>query len=267
MKLIQGSQEWIDWRMAGVGASEVPAILGVCPYNTANDIWEVKTKRKKGFEGNSFTEHGKETEAKARARYELTTMEDMPDACAIHPKFDVCRVSLDGLRADGKLILEIKCPVGRSTIDAAMAGEVPPHYWPQVQYQLAVTGAELAHFFVYHEASGDSALVEVSPDVKYQGEIIAKVLDFWTRYVMADVRPPLTDRDVKDITGHSEADKVANQIMDKTLPKAKLDELKAALVALGEHPKVRCGQVQVATVLRKGVFSFHKLTIREGATA
>ena len=53
--MVQDSPEWREWRKGGVGASEVAAILGTCPYNTAHDIWLVKTGRKQGFEGNAFT--------------------------------------------------------------------------------------------------------------------------------------------------------------------------------------------------------------------
>lgn len=273
--LIQDTPEWHAFRIEGVGASEVPAVLGVCIYNTVHGIWSVKTKRSKGFEGNSFTEHGKETEAKARARYELTAMEDVAPACAIHPTYSICRASLDGISANGKLILEIKCPKGRSTIDTAMAPvpggllpleaaklRVPAQYWPQIQYQLAVTGADLCHFYVFHEESGDTALVPVPPDVDYQGEIIVKVLDFWAKYVITDIPPPLTDRDVKIVESPDIAD-ICQQILARKdqLAKADLDKLKARAVALAGHPKMKCGNVQISTVNRNGKFSFHKLTV------
>lgn len=266
-KMIQGSPEWHAWRMGGLGASEVAAVIGVCPYNTPTDIWLVKTGRKKGFEGNSFTEHGKETEGKARARYELKHMEDMTDAIVVHPAFPICRASLDGVRADGKLILEIKCPVGHSTIDAAKAGKVPDHYWPQVQWQLAASGADECHFFVFHEASGEDALVIVKSDVSYQGKIIAECQAWWDKYVVANVPPPLTERDVKEIAGE-EIEVICDLIKTSrdSMSKSELDKLKAKAVAIAAHPKMRCGSVQISTVLRNGKFSYHKLTIqKEGA--
>jgi putative phage-type endonuclease len=266
--MIQGTSEWVEWRKSGIGASEVPAILGLCPYDgTPYKVWQVKTGRSKGFEGNSFTEHGKETEAKARARYELITMETMEPACATHPKYKICIASLDGARSDNKLILEIKCPTGTGTLEAAKSGKVPDHYWPQVQYQLAVTGADLLHFFVYHEKSGEDALVEVRPDLKYQGEIIAKVLEFWEKYIVTDTAPPLTDKDVKLIEDDPTIKLFCENLLARkeNMSKTALDELKAEIVRMAGHPKMKCGKVQISTVLRKGVFSYHKLTISEGA--
>lgn len=263
--MIQGSPEWHEWRMRGVGASEVPAILGVCPYNTAHDIWLVKTGRKKGFEGNSFTQHGQETEGRARARYEIQTMQDMAPACATHPKFTMCAASLDGLSEDGKLVLEIKCPKGADVLAQAKAGKVAEHYWPQVQYQLAVTGADLLHFFVYHSDTEQDALVEVKPDVEYQGMIVAKVLAFWD-LVKSDTPPPLTDRDAKIITDDDGISGLCQQLVSgqKTFSKQQMDALKAQIVKLAGHPKMKCGNVQISTVNRNGKFSFHKLTVSQG---
>lgn len=264
--MIQGTPEWEKWRSGGIGASEMPAIIGVCPYNTPHGIWLVKTGRSKGFEGNSFTEHGKVTEAAARARYELINMEDMPPACATHPTFLVCRASLDGFNRELRRILEMKCPKGRQVIDAALAGRVAEHYWPQVQYQLAVTGADELDFFVFHEESKTHALVRVLPDVAYQGALIAAAVGFWGKYVLTNTPPPLTDRDVK-IVETPDIFEICESIKAKKdqMPKAEIDRLKAAAVALAGHPKMKCGNVQISTVNRNGKFSYHKLTIGAGS--
>lgn len=267
----QGTEQWVKWRQGGIGASEIAAIMGLCPYNTPYDIWLVKTGRSRGFEGNSFTEHGKALEAKGRARYELTNMEDMPPACATHPKYPICIASLDGLRSDNKLILEIKCPKGRQTIDAALAGNVPEHYLAQVQYQLAVTGADMLHFFVYHEESQTDALVEVTPDIQYQGKLVAAALDFWNQYVLTDIAPPLTEQDAK-LVDDPQVKAICDELLalkDKTdkASKSQANELKSKVLILGGHNKVRCGPVLVSkSVTKKGEESF-RLTVskREGA--
>lgn len=260
----QGSTEWHEWRLGGIGASEISAIRGTCPYNTKHDVWLVKTKRSKGFEGNSFTQHGQETEGAARARYELITMEDMPPALATHPTYSICRASLDGLRADGKLILEIKCPSGLQTLEAAKAGIVPGHYKAQVQYQMAVAGADVCHFFVWHAATQQHALVEEKADVQMQGELIAAALDFWAKHVLTDIPPELTDRDVKIIpVDDAQIAPLCALIKDgkDALTKSQLDAMKADAVKLAGHPKMKCGDVQISTVMRAGKFSYHKLTI------
>lgn len=268
--MLQGSPEWHAWRLKGVGGSEVPSLLGLCPYDgTPYKVFLVKSGRSKGFEGNSFTEHGKETEGKARSRYELINMEDMEsDVCAVHPQYSVCRVSLDGISLDRKKILEIKCPKGDSTISMAKAGKVPEHYMAQIQYQLAVSGADSCDFFVYHSDTGEDALVTVLPDIEYQGRIIAAVLEFWEKHVVTDIAPPLTDKDVLEV---SETNLPIKTLCERikttkdTAAKKEIDRLKAEAVALAGHPKMRCGDVQISTVIRNGKFSYHKLTIKEPA--
>ena len=259
----QNSPEWYEWRKKGIGGSDVPAVLGICPWKTPYDIWLSKTNRAREY-SNSATRHGHETEGKARARYELIAMEDMRrDICAVHPKYEVCRVSLDGIRDDGRLILEIKCPKSRITIDEALLCKVPDHYTAQIQYQLAVTGADECHFFVYHEDSDEHALVSVTPDIEYQGRLIAIVLDFWAKHVLTDSPPPLTNRDVKVVEGNAELAELCRLIEKNkdSANKKQMNEWKAMAVMIANHPKFRCGNVQISTVQKNGKFSFHKLTI------
>lgn len=268
--MIQGSVEWIEWRKSGVGASDVAAVLGICPYKTRYQLWLEKTGRSKGFEGNSFTIHGQDTEAKARARYELLTMEDMPPACATHPKFSVCLASLDGRKDDNSLILEIKCPRGSEMIAAAKDGKILEHYIPQVQFQLAITGADLLHFFVYHSETQEDALVEVKPDVEYQGKIIAEVLSFW-ELVKSDTAPPLTDRDVLIVETEEMIElckklsslKSCEEFGQKNAIKKVADKLKEKVIELGGHNKVRCGDVLVSKSVTKTGKDSYRLTIAQ----
>ena len=261
MEIIQDTLEWHQWRLSGIGASDVAAVMGICPYNTRHGVWLVKTGRSKGFAGNSFTEHGKVMENAARARYEIQTMIDMVPSCATHPVYKHCLASLDGWNEELKKILEIKCPKTRTVIDAALAGQVAEHYIPQVQFQLGVAGGDDLDFFVFHEESKQDALVNVKPDLELQGKMFAAVEDFWTQYVLTDIEPPLTNRDVK-ICQDPRLMRLADRLADsKSLSKPVIDQLKADFIAIGGHSKVRCGRVLVSEVNRAGKFSYHKLTV------
>lgn len=257
----QGSSEWHEWRKQGVGASESAAILGLSPYATPLDVWKDKTGRAKAFEGNIATQRGQDLEGKARAKYELLTMEDAPPACAIHPTWNFLRASLDGLRDDGKLILEIKCP-SEDSHNMALAGKVPEHYLIQMQHQLAVTGADIGHYFSYSYKDHTHALVEVLPDFEMQARIVNAASRFW-ELVKSDTPPPLTDRDFKEVDGDLPLVRLCEEIKARmsTLKKAELDILKATVIELAGHPKVQCGDVKISSVNRLGKFSYHKLTV------
>lgn len=262
----QGTQEWLEWRKKGIGASEAAAILGLCPYSTPNDVFLDKTGRADAFEGNMATQRGQDLEGKARAMYELISMEDMPPAVAVHPKYEIMRASLDGLRSDGKKILEIKCP-GAESHEKAKQGIVPDHYMIQIQHQLAVTGADSCDYFSYSYKDGSYGLVEVISDLELQAKIVIAVNEFWNSHIIPDVAPPLTDRDVKIVDDNSEVVMICKRIEanSKNMKKSELDELKALAIKLGNHPKIKCGNVKISTVNRAGKFSFHKLTIKENA--
>ncbi len=263
MDLVQGTEAWHQFRKKGIGASEIAAIIGVCPYSTPLMVFNVKTGRSAGFEGNSATQRGSELESKARALYEILSMEDMEPACVIHPKYEIIRASLDGITADKTKILEIKC-LGKDSHAAVKAGQIPPHYLPQVQYQLAASGADRCDFFSFG-ADESHGLIEVLPDIEYQGMLVAKALEFW-ELVKADTPPPMTDRDFKIVEDPAVVELCEYLIKWKdSIRKEKLDKLKAQIMELSGHPKMKCGVVQISAVNRLGKFSYHRLTISENA--
>ncbi len=255
----QGTEAWKLWRRQGIGASEIAAIIGVSPYSTAYQVWLEKSGIIDTFKGNFATDRGTELEGKARALYELVCLEDAPPALAVHPKYEMLRASLDGMRADGKLIVEIKCP-GEESHNAALAGKVPEHYKPQVQFQLAVTGAEMCHYFSYREES--YALVEVTPDIEYQGFLVNEALKFWD--LVKSKKPPLlTDKDAKW------SDDETVLIFFEELLKVKDDKQKREIwgkkiTDLAEHPKVLTKLGRVTSVQRNGKHSYFKVTENKG---
>lgn len=263
----QGTNEWKEWKLLGIGASEIASVIGINPHQTSYEVWLVKTGRSKGFEGNSATQRGHELESRARARYELFHLEDMPPATIVHPKFDIVRVSLDGRSLDGKKVLEIKCP-GEKNHQIAVGGKVPEHYVPQVQYQMAATGADECDFFSYFEskAGPTHALVNVKANTEYQGYLVNKALEFWENFVVKNIPPPLTDKDVFLVEDNPELEFLCGQLLmaKDQMEKKDLDNYKAMLVELSGHTKFKCKDVQISEVLRNGKFSYHKLTISGG---
>lgn len=252
----QGSQEWIDWRRSGIGASDVAPLMGILRYSTPYKIWSEKVGLSTGFAGNFATQRGTEMEAKARSLYEFLEMEDMPPALAIHPKWDFCRVSLDGFSSELSRVLEIKVP-GKEAHSIAMSGQVPDWYIPQVQYQLAVTGANELHYLSLGP-DDTHALIKVSPNLDLQAEIIVKVQDFWKNHILAKVPPPLTEEDDK-VVNDEEVVSICDDLVKKKdeMKKADIDSLKKRVIDLGGHSRVRCGRV----LITRSKSNVYRLTI------
>jgi putative phage-type endonuclease len=185
LELGQNSVEWLSWRALGVGASDAPVIMGVDLYRQVGQVLQDKAGTLKKVADTSSQKWGHDTEPVARRLYEeLTGIKTRP-VCVIHDKHDWLRASLDGLSLDNKVILEIKC-VRQEFHDMALAGRVPPQYIPQVQHQLMTAGLEVLHYWSFNRAKryrpiDQVALVEVTPDLKYQKALFKAEREFWAQ--------------------------------------------------------------------------------------
>lgn len=182
--LKQNSPEWLQWRRKGVGGSEAGAVYGVSPYDSPRQVYDRKVGVAEESGENADMARGRELEPKARAIYESLFGWTATPLCVLHDEHDFIRVSLDGLRDDGKVVLEVKCPRPRAHGAVVQYGEIKPWYYAQVQYQLLVTAADVCHFVSYCPAwtgakTEQFAVLEVLPDLAYQADLQAAVVDFW----------------------------------------------------------------------------------------
>ena len=148
VELQQGTPEWHAFRAAHYTASDAPAMLGISPYKTRNELLREK---KLGItpELDAATQarmaKGHEYEAQARSVAEVEMGEELYPAvgvCAAHPKL---AASFDGITMDGCVVWEHKTL--NDTIRAAAAnGEIPEHHRAQLEQQLLVAGADKAIF-------------------------------------------------------------------------------------------------------------------------
>lgn len=252
MKLAQGSPEWEQHRRKFFNASETPAVLQLSPWITRYQLWLFRTGRTQQ-EVTAPMLHGSKCEAAARTAYEAMTGNIVEPAVMVDGGFSA---SLDGISIGGDLIAEFKVPYkGRASSlwQDAEVGHVPAHYVAQVQHQLLVSQAKLAHFFVFDGKEG--LLLEVRPEPDYWEEIRAGWDDF-ARYLTTDCPPPLCERDSvlrEDPEWRSAAERfvAAKRLADQA--STDLDAAKTALVALSRHASEKGGGVSVSRVWRSTV--------------
>lgn len=258
MKLIQGSPEWLAHRLKYRNASETPAVVGVSPWQTAYQLWLERTGRSK-TKVNAAMKRGSELEPVARAAYEKLTGHVMEPLVMVEGEYSA---SLDGITLAGDLILEVKCPMrGRDSQlwQAVSAGEIPEPYFWQVQHQLMVAGAALAHVYVFDGAEG--ALVEQAPQPE-RWETIRRDWDAFMRFIAEDTAPPLCERDTRerdDAGWRSAAEAYLRAKQQAEHSAAAAEEAKAALVALTSHPKESGLGVSVTQFWRKGAVDYKKV--------
>lgn len=197
--------EWLNARRAGIGGSDIGAIMGLSKWKSPVDVWLDKTGRIEpdlemsepayfGIELESFvaTEYSKRSGNKVQR---VNQAMKHPDHSWMLANIDRAVVA-DGSRArldkDGKLtgvkgLLE--CKTASAYLEREWSDEnAPLAYVAQCQWYMAVTGAEWCDLavliggqkYVCHRIDREERLIDAIVDAGYQ---------FWFNNVIAD-KPP-----------------------------------------------------------------------------
>jgi putative phage-type endonuclease len=238
VRVVQGSEAWHKHRILYRNASETAAVMGLSPWMTPYQLWEIKTGRRVQ-ESNFVMQRGLDLEPLARGAYEGRAGAVMQPAVMVDGDYSA---SLDGVTFNGDLILEVKCPFkGRDseTWRFATSGLVERHYQLQIQHQLMVSKAARAHFWVFDGQEG--ILVDVPPN-RDDFQIIRSVWDEFWKLVVSDTPPPISAKDtlIREDQAWENAATVfiaAKEAAEEALKAA--EEAKARLVALTRHTSER----------------------------
>ena len=251
LKLVQGSAAWHAHRAQFRNASESAAVMGLNPWQTAYQLWLVRTGRME-VTVTAPMQHGTQMEPRARAAYEEKTGMIMQPLVLTEGDYSA---SLDGITLEGDLLLEVKCPYkgpASALWQAVSVGEVPEHYRIQVLHQLFVSGATLAHLWVYDGTDG--LLVEIKRDEATM-EAIRAAWDVFQKYLDTNTPPPLTERDT--VARSDPVWKLAAGLYLVAKRKAEestteLETLRERLVALASHASETGFGVAVTRYFKQG---------------
>lgn len=165
--------DWLEWRRSGVGSSDVSAIMGVSPYSTILDIYNSKINPAvDDVSDNWAINMGNKLEPIARARYELINNADFSAANFVHASNPHLRISLDGFNVELNKAIEIKF-CGRNFTETC-----PDKYYPQVQYQYAVTNCESLDLVQINNMN-DINIIPIERDIEYISRLLERVDWFW----------------------------------------------------------------------------------------
>jgi hypothetical protein len=141
---------------------------------------------------------------------------------------------------------------------------VPEHYLAQVQHQLMVSGAALAHLWVFDGERG--LLREIRPDPAMHGHIRA-AWDSFAPCLESDTPPPLTDADSRrrdDPAWLEAAQAFVAAKAQADVAAERLETAKAALVALAGHPKETGAGVTVTRFWKAGSVDYKRVVELRG---
>ena len=194
----QRTEEWYEVRLGKVGASEIAKIINKkkdgSPYQQEEDLLIQKvTERLTGKRTDTYInqamQNGIDREPDARKLYELVTKNKVEEVGFIpHPTIAMSGCSPDGIVFNKAnlptYVLEIKSPSDTTHTKTLMDKKLPSQYKPQVQFQMACTGAIKVDFVSYNpnfEPKQQMVLVEVARDNEYIEKMEASLKEFLTK--------------------------------------------------------------------------------------
>jgi putative phage-type endonuclease len=258
VRLVQGSPEWHAHRAKYRNASETPVVLGLSPWATPHQLWQIKTGRAPQPDVTAAMAHGTATEPLARAAYESLTGHVMQPLVLVDGEYSA---SLDGITLARDLVLEIKCPKSKDSriLSEAKAGRIPVDIYWQLEHQLLVSRADLAHLFVYDGDGG--ILLEQKPDPQVW-DTIRQEWDKFMGLVQQDRPPALTDRDTvvrTDEAWQAAAEAFLALKAEADATASRLDAAKAKLIGLAQHLSEKGFGVSVSRYWKAGNVDYKKV--------
>jgi putative phage-type endonuclease len=148
--LKQGTQQWLNWRHSGIGASDASTIMNENRFKSPDELLHEKQNKvdiKVDIEENVKMQKGKDLEPIARTLYQKNTKIMVQPICIQSILYPWLIASLDGISNDYKKLVEIKC--GESAYKQAAQNIIPNYYFGQLQHQLMVTGLNSLDYWCY----------------------------------------------------------------------------------------------------------------------
>ena len=184
----QRTEEWFSARLGKVSASRVADVLAKIKSGESasrkNYKMELVVQRLTNKQGESFTnaamEWGTEQEPFARMAYEAHTGTFVKEEGFVdHPTIEGFGCSPDGIVGEG--LIEIKCPNTANHIETVLENKAPSKYIPQMQCQMACTGAKWCDFVSFDPRVPEDLqlfVVRVERDQEYIDAMEVEVKQF-----------------------------------------------------------------------------------------
>ena len=185
---LQRTDAWMQQRLGKVTASRVADVLAKIKSGESasrkNYKMELVVQRLTGKVGESFTnaamEWGTEQEPFARMAYEAHTGTFVKEEGFVdHPTIEGFGCSPDGIVGEG--LIEIKAPNTANHIETVLENKAPSKYIPQMQCQMACTGAKWCDFVSFDPRVPEDLqlfVVRVERDQEYIDSMEVEVKQF-----------------------------------------------------------------------------------------
>jgi putative phage-type endonuclease len=234
-----GTPEWVAWRRGGLGASDLPAILGLDPYRSEHDVWEEKTGRRPAFSGNARTRWGHRLEAlglqvweEADPDHREVDPNDAPKTALEWPHLWATPDGIGYVREVGRVGIEVK----------VTAAWVTPPERVKVQCLAQAGICDLDRVDVVRLSfEDDPAIFRIEREEAAIENILASGEAWYVKHVLGGIEPPRRE-------GEVEADERQAQLA------ADLRRVKQAMAALEKQERAIRDDL-IASVAGRGVIT------------
>jgi predicted phage-related endonuclease len=177
--LTQGSDEWINFRLAHCGASEAAAMLGLSSTAKRSELLFLKktgiAKEFCDWVQKNILDYGHEVESLARSVIEIEIGDDLYPATY---SYGMLSASCDGITITDEIAFEHK-QYNQALFESVESGVLPDEYQPQCQQVLLVSGAKKLIFVCSDGTASLMAKMDVFPDQAWQQRIV----DGWDQFL------------------------------------------------------------------------------------
>jgi putative phage-type endonuclease len=186
------THEQVEARKRGIGGSDAAAVLGIDPYRTPLDIYELKLGLKQPDPPNAAMKRGIHLEGIARGLYrELTGRKIRRLRQQAHPTYSFMLCNVDGeIVGDdrGRGVFEAKCPGLHSFAKIEREG-LPLHWITQLAHNMEVTGCTWGSFAIFSAELWRLIHFDVPRDEDLARALVQAERVFWHEHVLAKVPP------------------------------------------------------------------------------
>jgi putative phage-type endonuclease len=191
--------DWLERRRRGIGGTDAAAILGLSPYRTPLAVWQDKLGLANDVEPTPPMEWGLRLEDTIADAYQSTTGRKVRKAGfrrAKHVRDFPLFATLDRLDADGPVELKsTRSAFDLGDPDGPAHLRVPPHWYVQVQVQMAVTRRPIARVAILVGGS-DFRIVDIPVDEDFVDDMMVELGAFWRTNVLGRVMPDVQAGDL-----------------------------------------------------------------------
>ena len=229
-------QEWIQDRLnnPSIGASQSSAVMGLNPYQSAVDVYFDLVD---GFEqdDNLAMYLGREMEPIIKKLFmERTGLKVLNDnKIRIDQEYDFLTTNLDGM------VVGEGVPVEYKTSGMPWTGDIPEHYFVQIQHQMMVTESPSIYFVSLSMGLRKQLVVaKYDRNDEFISEMRSELVSFWHDHILTRTPPePESLDDAKKRYTEIDPESVATATPDDQLIWATMNTLKEERKVIDEQIK------------------------------